>query len=451
VNSPNAAVTAGARPPSPAAAGTWPVILPASPGGLRSWAARTIFTSMASRLPIMVDLPGGSAVGQGGPRAPRMRLRDPARFFARVGSGTAGFAESYMAGEWDSDELPALFAVLAGHLPDLVPAPLRAFRRLYIPRRPASEGESIAGARKNIERHYDLSNDFFALFLDPTMTYSSALYSRAAAGDGADTLERAQQRKVGRLLDITGTGPGSRLLEIGTGWGELALRAAARGAEVTSLTISPAQFEFARGRAAAAGLADRIDFQLRDYREARGEYDVIISVEMVEAVGAEYWPVYFRTIDRLLAPGGRAGVQAITMPHDRMVATAGGQSWIHQYIFPGGQIPSVRAVHDTLARYTGLRITSDLAMGADYARTLASWRTRFAAAEDEVAGLGFSPEFRRMWDLYLAYSEAGFRSGYLNVHQFLLQRLACSPPDPAGRAAHHPAAPQAPSIAGGWR
>ncbi len=422
MNSPaDTALSAG--PPSAAATGTWPVLPPARPGGPRSWVARTLITQMASRLPVVVELPGGSAFGGGGRGAPHMRLRDPAAFYARVGTGTAGFAESYMAGDWDSDDLPALFAVLAEHLTDLVPGPLQAFRRAYIPRRPPEEDATVEGARQNIERHYDLSNEFFALFLDPTMTYSSALFD-AADGDGGDTLERAQQRKVDRLLDITGTGPGTRLLEIGTGWGELALRAAARGAEVTTLTISPAQYETASRRAAVAGLGDRIDLQLRDYRDARGEYDVIVSVEMIEAVGASYWPVYFAAIDRLLAPGGRAGLQAITMPHNRMLATSGGQSWIHQYIFPGGQIPSVRAVHESLAAHTRLRVTSDLAMGADYARTLAHWRARFAAALDDVARLGFSPEFRRMWDLYLAYSEAGFRSGYLDVHQFLLQRPA---------------------------
>ncbi|MGI9009267.1 MAG: class I SAM-dependent methyltransferase [Streptosporangiaceae bacterium] len=405
----------GVRPPSPAAAGTWPVLPPVRAGGVRSWVARMLITQIASRWPITVELPGGAVFGGGRPEAPRLLLRDPAGFFGRVGTGTAGFAESYMAGDWDCDDLPGLFAVLAPRLADLVPAPLQAFRRTYIPRRPAEENATVEGARQNIERHYDLSNDFFALFLDPTMTYSSALF-----GPG-DTLEQAQQRKVDRLLDITGTGPGTRLLEIGTGWGELALRAAARGAQVTSLTISPAQLEAASRRADAAGLAGRIDLQLRDYREASGEYDVIISVEMIEAVGAEFWPVYFGAIDRLLAPGGRAGVQAITMPHDRMLATVGGQTWIHRYIFPGGQIPSVRAVHETLDR-TALRVTSDQALGADYARTLALWRARFAAAGDEVAALGFSPQFRRMWDLYLAYSEAGFRSGYLDVHQFLLER-----------------------------
>ncbi|MDA8323497.1 MAG: class I SAM-dependent methyltransferase, partial [Actinomycetota bacterium] len=162
--------------------------------------------------------------------------------------------------------------------------------------------------------------------------------------------------------------------------------------------------------------------RLMDYREVRGSYDVVASVEMIEAVGASYWPDYFRAIDRLLAPGGRAGIQAITMPHDRMLATVDGQTWIHTYIFPGGQIPSVRAITETLARHTSLRVTSDLAMGQHYARTLAEWRTRFAAAEDDVAALGFSRQFRRMWDLYLAYSQAGFESGYLDVHQLVLER-----------------------------
>jgi cyclopropane-fatty-acyl-phospholipid synthase len=212
------------------------------------------------------------------------------------------------------------------------------------------------------------------------------------------------------------------LLEIGTGWGELALRAAARGASVTSLTISPAQFEVATKRAADAGLASRIDVRLSDYREAEGSYDAVVSVEMIEAVGTRYWPAYFRTIDRVLAPGGRAGIQAITMPHDQMLATMNGQTWIHQYIFPGGQIPSLRAISDALASHTDLRVTSDLAMGGHYARTLSQWRVGFASAEDEVGALGFSRSFQRMWALYLAYAQAGFAAGYLDVHQLVLER-----------------------------
>ena len=404
--------------PSLAANGAWPTIPAVRPGGARARIARTLVTRMSARLPIRIEMPDGTATGAGGPGAPVMRLRNPGAFFARVGSETAGFAESYMAGDWDSDDLPGLFAVLAAHLPELVPAPLRVFRRWYVPRRPRAEEGTVDGARRNIERHYDLSNDFFELFLDPTLTYSSALF-----GPG-ESLEQAQRRKIDRLLDITAVGAGTRLLEIGTGWGELAVRAAQRGALVTSLTISRAQWEAASRRAADAGLADRIDVQLRDYREAQGSFDAIVSVEMIEAVGASYWPAYFAAIDRLLDRGGRAGIQAITMPHDRMIDSINGQTWIHQYIFPGGQIPSMQAIADALAGHTTLRVTSDLAMGQHYARTLSQWRSQFAAAEDEVQRLGFSRPFRRMWDLYLAYSQAGFLAGYLDVHQLLLERHA---------------------------
>jgi cyclopropane-fatty-acyl-phospholipid synthase len=382
--------------------------------------AKALFTRMAGRVPIRIVMPGGSTAGAGAddPGAPVLLLRDPSAFYARIGGGAAGFAESYMAGDWDSDDLTGLFTVLTVHLADLVPAPLRGLRRLYVARRPSGEDATVEGARRNIERHYDLSNDFFALFLDQTMMYSGAFF-----GPG-ENLEQAQRRKIDRLLDVTGTRQGTRLLEIGTGWGELALRAAARGAEVTSLTISPAQWQLARARAAAAGLAGLVDVQLLDYRQANGSYDAIVSVEMIEAVGAPYWPQYFGIIDRLLAPGGRAGLQAITMPHDRMLATLNGQSWIHQYIFPGGQIPSVDAIVRTMAAHTTLRVTSDLAMGQHYARTLAEWRSRFAAADAEVENLGFSRAFRRMWDLYLAYSQAGFTAGYLDVHQLVLERAS---------------------------
>jgi len=398
--------------------GDWPVVPVVRGGGLRPAIARVLFSRMAARLPIRIAMPDGTLSGSGDPDAPVLLLRDPSAFFAREGGGAAGFAESYMAGEWDSDDLPALFTVFAAHLPALVPAPLRAFRRLYVPPRPAEQEGSADGARRNIEHHYDLSNEFFELFLDPTLTYSSALF------EAGDTLERAQRRKIDRLLDGTRTGAGTRLLEIGTGWGELAIRAAERGASVTSLTISPAQFEMATRRAAEAGLAGRIDVRLRDYREAEGSYDAVVSVEMIEAVGTRYWPAYVRTIDRVLAPAGLAGIQAITMPHDQMLATMNGQTWIHQYVFPGGQIPSMRAITDALASHTDLRVTSDLAMGNHYARTLSGWRARFAAAKDEVDALGFSRPFQRMWDLYLAYSQAGFAAGYLDVHQLVLERTA---------------------------
>jgi cyclopropane-fatty-acyl-phospholipid synthase len=391
--------------------------VPAGPAArARATAARLLVGRLAARLPIRVQDPDGTSLGAGGPGAPTVRLSDPGAFYARLGGGTSGFAESYIAGDWDTDDLTGLFEVFAAHLPELVPPPLRALRRWYVPRHPARDEATREGARRNIERHYDLSDEMFALFLDPSMTYSSALF---AAGD---TLERAQHRKIDRLLHMTGVGPGTTVLEIGSGWGSLAVRAAARGARVTSLTISPAQRAAAIRRCAAAGVGDLVDVQLRDYRDARGRYDVVLSVEMIEAVGERYWPEYFAALDARLAPGGRVGLQAITMPHDRMLATRGGHSWIHKYIFPGGQIPSLEAITVGVHQHTGLAITADLAMGEHYATTLSRWRSRFAAAADQVAELGFSPEFRRMWELYLAYSEAGFRAGYLNVHQLTLAR-----------------------------
>jgi cyclopropane-fatty-acyl-phospholipid synthase len=403
---------------APTAAG-WPAIpaIAGSPAGrARARIARALLHWAAAQLPIRVQAPDGSVSGGGGATCPVLAIRDEEAFYRRLGSGTAGLAEAYMAGDWDSDDLPGLFTVLAENITVLVPAPMQALRRWYIPREPAAEDATIEGARRNIERHYDLSDDLFALFLDPTMTYSSALFAPG------DTLTSAQRRKVDTLLDRTGVGPGTSVLEIGTGWGELAIRAAARGARVTTLTISPTQWATARRRATAAGVAGQIDIQLRDYRQASGQYDAIVSVEMIEAVGEPHWPAYFAALDRLLTPSGRAGLQAITMPHDRMLATRRGHTWIHKYIFPGGQIPSLQAINDGLRTHTSLRVAADYPMGQHYARTLQEWRSRFLDATSQVGQLGFGPTFQRMWNLYLAYCEGGFRAGYLDVHQLILER-----------------------------
>jgi cyclopropane-fatty-acyl-phospholipid synthase len=406
----------GGRRPDPPAARPWPDVaaVPAGPG--RALAARLLLRQIAGRLPIRVQAADGGMFGAGDSRSPVLRIHREGPFYRRIGAGVTGLAEGYMAGDWDSPDLVGLLTVCARQLPTLVPGPLLRMRRWYAARSPAAEQATLEGAKANIARHYDLSDDLFALFLDPTMTYSSAVFRPG------DTLADAQQRKIAALLDLTSVGPGTTVLEIGTGWGELALQAAARGARVTSLTISRAQCAKARARIAAAGLADRVDVQLLDYRQAAGSYDVILSVEMIEAVGEPYWPTYFATLDRLLAPGGRVGLQAITMPHDRMLATLSGHTWIHKYIFPGGQIPSLEAILTTLREHTGLRVSADFPLGHHYARTLHEWRTRFLAAADDAGRLGFDPVFQRMWNLYLAYSEAGFRSGYLDVHQLLLQR-----------------------------
>ena len=394
----------------------WPEIPQAPAGTARARVARALVKAIAARLPIRVQVPGGSQHGAGGPGSPVLEIRHEADFYRRLGGGTTGLAEGYIAGDWDSPDLVGLFTVFAAHLPAVTRGPVGGLRRWYAPREPAGDEATLDGARRNIQRHYDLSNEMFALFLDPTMTYSSALFAPG------DTLADAQRRKNETLLDLTGVGPASTVLEIGTGWGELAIRAAARGARVTTLTISSAQAAKASERAAAAGLAGQVDVRTLDYREIQGRYDVVLSVEMIEAVGERYWPGYFAAIDRLLAPGGRAGLQAITMPHEAMIATRHGHTWIQKYIFPGGQIPSLQAIGDVLREHTALRISSDPAMGTHYARTLQQWRAQFTAAADEVARLGFSPAFQRMWNLYLAYAEAGFRARYLDVHQLILQR-----------------------------
>jgi cyclopropane-fatty-acyl-phospholipid synthase len=416
----------------------WPDVAAVRGSAARAEIARTLFRAAASRLPIRVRLPGGRQIGAGAPGAPVMVVHNPSAFYARLGSGgLIGFGESYMAGEWDCADLTGLIAVFATHIADLVPAPLQKLRRLAVRRHPADDEQTRDGARRNISRHYDLSNDFFALFLDETMTYSAALFETGpdglpVAADAslvqetgpaqAHGLVQAQRRKIDRLLDEARVGPGTRLLEIGTGWGELAIRAGQRGATVRTVTISARQRELAARRVAEHGLAAQVSVELQDYRDVAGEFDAICSVEMIEAVGERYWDTYFAQLDRLLAPGGRVGLQAITMPHDSMLASKNTYTWIHKYIFPGGLIPSVAAIEDNLDRHTRLRVTGRLDFGTHYARTLSIWRDRFLARGPEVAALGFDEVFTRMWRFYLCYSEAGFRSGYLNVSQFTLER-----------------------------
>ncbi len=400
--------------------------------------AKALFLRVVPRLAVRVELPGGQVVGGGDARAPLMRVRREA-FFRRLGSdGLVGFGEAFMAGDWDADDPAAVLAPFAARMSTLVPAWMQRLRRFYVQHQPAREQNTKVGARRNVSRHYDLSNELFALFLDESMTYSCGLFEAGLPfghgagvpfghgagvpfGHGAgDALEEAQLRKVDRLLDSTRVGLGARVLEIGTGWGALAVRAAQRGATVTTLTLSREQAAFARERARAAGVSSRVDVQLRDYREASGEYDAIVSVEMIEAVGMEYWPTFFTTVERLLAPGGRIGIQAIVLQHDRMLATRDQYTWIHKYVFPGGALPSLRAIDEIVRRDTQLRVDGTFAFGAHYAATLRCWRERFDAHAAAVEALGFDATFRRMWDFYLAYCEAGFATGYLDVAQLVL-------------------------------
>ncbi|CDO32069.1 class I SAM-dependent methyltransferase [Mycolicibacterium porcinum] len=379
--------------------------------------AERLLRRAAATLPIRMALPDGTVIGAADPTLPTMVIARPDALARRIGRhGLIGFGESYMAGEWHSTDLVGLLTEFGRSMGDLVPATLQRFRAVTLPRPPRTAHNDPAQSRRNIAAHYDLSNELFSEFLDETMTYSSALFAQLPST--ATGLADAQRRKVDRLLDTAGVGPGRRVLEIGTGWGELCIRAAERGALVRSITLSTEQQRLARQRVAAAGLSDRVDIELLDYRDADGCYDAVVSVEMVEAVGYRFWPTYFRALDRLVTPGGRVAIQAITMPHDRMLASRGTHTWIQKYIFPGGLLPSTEAIIGLTERHTRLRTVDMMSLRPHYAETLRLWRERFVARRDEVAALGFDEVFRRMWELYLAYSEAGFASGYLDVYQW---------------------------------
>ncbi|MFD5117523.1 class I SAM-dependent methyltransferase [Streptomyces sp. NPDC058391] len=385
---------------------------------LRTAIAERVVRHALGRLPLRVRLGGAETLGLGGPL---LEVRDPKAFFRRIGAGgLIGFGESYMAGEWQAPDLVGVLTVLADRAARLVPAPLQTLRAVWAPKQPAAQRNTPEGSRDNISRHYDLSNELFALFLDETLSYSSALF-RGFPADRS-LLAAAQHRKIDRLLDEARVGPGTRLLEIGTGWGELAIRAAARGARVLTVTLSQEQRELARERVRAAGAEDRVTVELRDYRRVEGTFEAIVSVEMIEAVGAEFWPEYFLTLDRLLVPGGRIALQAITMPHDRMLASKDTFTWIQKYVFPGGLLPSTEAIERITAERTTLRMAGRDGFGPHYAETLRLWRERFTEQAPRVDALGFDETFRRLWTFYLAYSEAGFRSGYLDVQQMLLTK-----------------------------
>jgi cyclopropane-fatty-acyl-phospholipid synthase len=395
----------------------WPDVDRTPRGWLSATIADRLFRRAAARLPMRVVYPDGTVIGAADPTLPTMVVHRPEAMIRRVGRyGLIGFGESYMAGDWTSSDLAGVLTEFANRLAELIPPALQRFRPLAAVRQPRSQHNSRAQARRNIAEHYDLSNDLFAEFLDETMTYSSALFDKWPASP-AD-LPDAQRRKIDRLLDTARVGPGSRVLEIGTGWGELCLRAAARGAHVHSITLSAEQQRLARHRVAEAGLSDRVDIDLCDYRDVYGRYDAVLSVEMIEAVGYRFWPTYFQTLDRLVMPGGRVAIQAITMPHDRMLATRNTYTWIQKYIFPGGLLPSTEAILGITERHTRLRTVDMFSLRPHYAETLRLWRERFVERRDAVAALGFDDVFQRMWQLYLAYSEAGFKSGYLDVYQW---------------------------------
>jgi len=422
----------------------WPDLVSVPAAGIKARMARRFFARVVARLPLRVVGPSGRRLGGGGGAdAPVMRLVRPVEFFNRLGSdGLIGFGEAYQTGAWDAEDLSGVLTVFARRLIELAPHRIpRRLRSLYNSRVPSAEDADLEGAIRNVERHYDLSNDLFELFLDESMTYSSAMFGPRSAAEGYAELEDtredelhgvalrdAQMRKVDSILDAAGVREGSRMLEIGSGWGALAMRAAGeRGATVTTLTLSREQKALAEARIAAAGLSDRIEVRFADYREVGPPpgthgYDAVVSVEMIEAVGKRYVPDYFEAIDRLLAPGGRAAIQAITMAHQRMLAVRSTYTWLQKYIFPGGLILSVQAMEQAARARTRLRLVRRLDFGEDYAQTLRTWRERFDAHWPAAHALGFDDVFRRTWRYYLASCEAAFHTGYLGVSQLTFAR-----------------------------
>ena len=335
-------------------------------------------------------------------------------FFRRVLlDGDLGFAEAYMEGFCDSPELPALIALLAANEKALGRmAHTNVFHDLLLKVMHWQRRNSRKGSKKNIHAHYDLGNEFYRLWLDPTMTYSSALFD----GTSGTPLEAAQTAKYERILGQIGAKQGDTILEIGCGWGGFAETAARRGMRVTGVTISRQQLEYARARLDGAGLGDRVDLQFRDYRDMQGRYDHIVSIEMIEAVGERYWPDYFAALKRHLVPGGSALVQAIVIADDFFESYRRHPDFIQTYVFPGGMLLSPTHLREQ-CRLAGLKVAELYSFGMDYARTLETWLGRFDRVADQVGKLGFDERFQRMWRYYLAYCAAGFSTRRTDVLQ----------------------------------
>ncbi len=386
-------------------------------------AARVILKLLSSLRhgALALRTPDGASRHYGDDSAPvALELKNWNLFNASMRSGDIGFAQTYIDGDWSTSNLAGLVELLARNraaIESLVYGSWwggLAYRIRHLLNR-----NSKAGSRKNIHAHYDIGNRFYELWLDPSMTYSSALFT----GGAGTSLELAQAAKYGRILDQLALTPGARVLEVGCGWGGFAETAARAGAHVTGLTLSTEQLAYARQRMINVGLADQADLRLCDYRDSVGQYDAIASIEMFEAVGESYWPGYFECIARSLKPGGRACIQTIVIADDLFARYRKGTDFIQQFIFPGGMLPSP-SVFERLAREHGLQVVDRFGFGIDYADTLVAWRRAFHARLDAVRAQGFDEVFIRTWEFYLCYCEAAFRARNTDVMHFTLVKAS---------------------------
>jgi cyclopropane-fatty-acyl-phospholipid synthase len=367
-----------------------------------------------------VTLPDGRIVrlgGNGPGPAAAMNVHDFAFASRLLRGGDIGIAEAYLRGEWDTPDLTQflyLFCVNQDWMEKMmIGKPVMRYVQIV---RHWFNRNTRRQARRNIYAHYDIGNAFYSAWLDPTMTYSSALYE-----DHTPDLTSAQTNKYRRLAEAIDLRPGQKLLEIGCGWGGFAEYAARQGAKVVGLTISREQRDFAQARIQQAGLAEKVEIRLQDYRDERGQYDRIASIEMIEAVGEQFWPRYFSQMRDRLLPGGFAGIQAITI-QDRLFQTYRREvDFIQRYVFPGGMLPSPQVLK-TLGDKFGVPVIRERIFGQDYAKTLATWRNNFREAWPHLTPLGFDDRFRRLWEYYLAYCEAGFLSGNIDVRQVVFAK-----------------------------
>ena len=373
---------------------------------------------------VIVNMPDGNthrfgAAEETAPSA-QVSVHDTRMFRRLLRAGNTGFAEAYMEGQWSTPDLAALLKILNKNMilyrQNLeTVAFMKYFTRLLHALRPNSR----RGAQRNIHAHYDLGNEFYRLWLDPSMTYSSALFN----GHGRN-LEDAQENKYKALADQIGLGPDHHVLEIGCGWGGFAEYAARHiGCQVTGITISREQLAFGRKRIQASGLSDKVELNYCDYRDIDKQYDRVVSIEMFEAVGEKYWPVFFDKLRACLKPGGRAGLQIITIEDARFENYRKNADFIQRYIFPGGMLPSPGKIREAVSA-ANLRLSDQNDFARDYAETLARWRHQFLQAWPDIHAIGFDRRFKNMWEYYLAYCEAGFSTGSIDVSHFTLDRSA---------------------------
>jgi cyclopropane-fatty-acyl-phospholipid synthase len=344
-----------------------------------------------------------------------VHVHDRGLYRMMLSGGSIASGEAYMQGLWTSPNLVAVMRLFSANLPTLEMLEARQswLVRLGLKLSHALKRNTHSGSRKNISAHYDLGNNFFRLFLDPTMMYSAALFETDRTG-----LDEASVAKLDELCRQLELGSDDHLLEIGTGWGGLAIHAASHyGCRVTTTTISKEQYEYARARVRAAGLEDRVSVLCEDYRKLEGSFDKLVSVEMIEAVGHDFYSSYFSRCSQLLKPNGKMVIQAITIADQRYEAARKSVDFIQRYIFPGGSLPSVAVIADHLARDTDMQMVHLRDITRDYALTLAHWRERFLAAQAAVRQLGFDQSFVRMWEFYLAYCEGGFRERIIGTVQ----------------------------------